>query len=199
MICGRSNVRELIIKPGRKAALLPPDPWLPLKCARAQINKVRWADRVVGSRHDGVDPSDPVIEISNNRLKYFWIKGQGHSLMTERESDLCNRLRRQNEQKQFCCEWKFLISYPQQILNYWAKWKALQQIIVIFKFHNLLAPGDKKSSKLYTVNSVHDTTLIHDTQPTKCTNLFLSYLYYSITLTLLQGTIIRESYWSNTA
>jgi len=76
------------------------------------------ADRVAGSRHDGADPSDPVIYISNNRLKYFWIKGQGRSLMAERESDLCNRLVRQNEQKHFCCERKFLISYSQQILSY---------------------------------------------------------------------------------
>jgi hypothetical protein len=42
-------------------------------------------------------------------------------------------------------------------------------------------------------------TLIHDTTPTKCTILFLRYLYYNTTLIIptcfsLQGTIIMESH-----
>jgi len=45
---------------------------------------------------------------------------------------------------------------------------------------------------------------MHDTDPTKCSDLFLSDLYYSITMNIptcygLQGTIIRESKQSSTA
>ena len=53
---GRKNVRVPSSKFGRKAALLSPDLWLPLKCAWAQINKVRrqteWqaADMIVRTR-----------------------------------------------------------------------------------------------------------------------------------------------------
>ena len=35
---------------------------------------------------------------------------------------------------------------------------------------------------LYGVHSVHYLQLNHDMKPTKCTNMFLRYLYYNITL-----------------
>jgi len=46
--------------------------------------------------------------------------------------------------------------------------------------------------------------MIHDTKPTKSTNLFLRYLHYNITLNITtcfgpQGIIIRESNQSNAA
>jgi hypothetical protein len=36
--------------------------------------------------HDGAEQAVPVLEISN-RLKYFWIKGQGRSLLAQRERE----------------------------------------------------------------------------------------------------------------
>jgi len=74
----------------------------------------------------------------------------------------------------------------------------------VYRVQDAAQNNDKDVISLYIPHSVHYLQQIHDTKPTKCTDLFLRYLYHNITLDIrtcfgLQWTIIRESNQNNAA